>query len=98
MTTRDLTKVATAQLRAEYEAAQAKIKELRAAIAPVQDELVSRDNAATLILNAVMAGQQALLRATGTPEEVIKAAEERFAAMRAEKLARKAAGEGAASQ
>lgn len=98
---RDLKQVATAELRAEHSAAVDKIKAIRAEIASVQAELTERDNKATLILNAVMAGQQGLLRAAGTPEDVIKAAEETFAATKAEKEARRsasAATEGAVSQ
>ncbi len=96
MTKRDLTKVATESLRAEYDPQAARLRDLRAQtkaleleIEPLKTELAARENRATLILNAVMAGQQGLLRATGVSSEVIEAAEERFAQMRAEKLAKK---------
>jgi hypothetical protein len=92
-TTRDLSKVATEELRAAYEPQAAKLRELRAqaksleaTVEPLKLELAERENRATLILNAVMAGQQGLLRATGVSEDIIKAAEERFAQMKAVKV------------
>lgn len=84
---RDLKTVSTEALRAEYEAKLAEIKSLKDATEPLRAELTDRDNKATLILNAVMAGQHGLLRATGTPEAVISAAEAKFQEMRAAKRA-----------
>lgn len=95
---RDLSTVSTAELRSEYEPKAEKLRELRAAakaldaeIAPLRDELAAREHKYTLILNAVMAGQQQLLRATGTPEEVIAEAEADFAARKAAREAARAA-------
>ncbi len=104
-TTRDLSKVATEELRAAYDPKAAKLRDLRAQakaleaeIEPFKLELAERENRATLLLNAVMAGQQSLLRATGVSEDTIKAAEERFAQMKATKeAARAAAGEAVSS-
>lgn len=105
---RDLKTVSTEALRAEYEPQLAKLRELRAKaqqlaaeIEPLKLELAAREHTQTLILNAVMAGQQGLLRATGVSEEVIAASEAIYAQMKAEKLAKNAAreaAEGAVSQ
>lgn len=108
MTTRDLTKVASEALRAEYEPKAAKLRDLRAQakalneeIAPLRDELAGREHKRTLMLNAVMGGHQALLRASGVPEETISELEAEFAAMRAKRIADREAAkaaEGAVSQ
>ncbi len=98
MKDRDLTKVAAEQLRAEYEPKASKLKELYAEaakleveIAPLRDELAQREHNYTLILNAVMAGQQQLLRATGVAHEVIADAEADFAQRKAQREAERAA-------
>ncbi len=92
--TRELKSVSTEELRAEYVPQFEKLKSLRSAvkqleadIAPLRDELVERDNKSTLVLNAVMSGQQGLLRATGMSEEAISQAESVFAAMKSAKEA-----------
>ncbi len=94
---RDLKSVSTDDLRAEYQpqfdklkALKAEVKALELSITPLRDELVDRDNKSTLVLNAVMAGQQALLRATGLSEEVISEAESVFKAMKSTKEAARA--------
>lgn len=98
MKDRDLTTVAAEELRAEYEPKAAKLSELRAQaraleaeIAPLRDELARRENNYTLILNAVMAGQQQLLRASGVAPEIIAAAEADFADRKAKREAERAA-------
>lgn len=99
---RDLKTVSTDALRSEYEPKRDKIKALRAELKalesdaePLKLELAAREEKETLILNAVMAGQQGLLRATGVPDATIAAAEAQFKAMREAKLA--ARGEAVAS-
>lgn len=101
---RDLKTVPTEDLRAEYEPQLAKLQKLReemkafaAEIEPLKTELAERENKATLILNAVMAGQQGLLRATGVSDETIAAAEAHFQAMREAKAAARGGGEAVSS-
>ncbi len=91
---RELKSVSTEELRAEYmpqfdklKSLKAAVKQLEAEIAPLREELVERDNKSTLVLNAVMAGQQNLLRATGMSEEAISEAESVFKAMKSAKEA-----------
>lgn len=93
----DFSKVETEELRAQYAPVQEKIKSLRAelraleaSVVDVREELVKRDNNQALILNAVMAGQQGLLRAAGTSEEVIAEAERWFRDTKAAKEAARA--------
>lgn len=95
---RDLTTVPTEELRAEYAPQLAKLRKLRddakalhAEIEPLKLELAEREHKATLILNAVMAGQQQLLAVAGVSKETIAAAEAQFAEIKAEKMARNAA-------
>lgn len=97
---RDLKTVPTEELRAEYEPQTAKLRDLRkqmkaleADIEPLKAELVERDNKITLIRNAVMSGQQGLLRAMGVSEEAIKATEAWFAEERARRIASRSGGE-----
>ncbi len=84
---RDLKTVPTEALRSEYQSKLAELQAAKEALEPLRIELTDRDNKATLILNAVMADQQGLLRATGVSEETIKAAEAKFKELREAKMA-----------
>ncbi len=97
----ELKSASTEELKAEYEPMLARFnslrkeyKKLEAEISPLRAELAERENKKILVLNAVMQGQQGLLRAVGTPEEVIKEAEEEFARLKAAKEAARQASEG----
>ncbi len=89
-TTADLRELYASKLAA-LNSARERFKELESDIAPLRSELVERDNNSTLILNAVMAGQQKLLKATGVPADVIEAAEAKFKEMKLAKEAKRAA-------
>lgn len=83
----DLKDRPTAALQAEHDAALAKIEELHASIVEHKAELGKRSNARALLINTVMAGQAAALRAAGVPESAVKDAEEYVARERALALA-----------
>ena len=76
----DFKGVPTDKLQAEYDAGIDLIRAQRAKLEPLKQELSRRSNARVLVLNQVMAGHAAALRAAGVPEEAVAEAEAHFAA------------------
>lgn len=72
---RDYSKTPLDELIAERDELVQKVRELRALIEPMNEDIGRRDNARTLLRNAAMKGEAGVFLSLGVPREAIEEAE-----------------------